>query len=253
MTPAACADLVRRGDPDRFRATMAAPPAARPLLWPLYAYNLELARAAWASAEPLVCRMRLQWWIDTVSAMPGAARRPHEVAGPLHDVVAARALPADLLAGMAEARLRDTDDAPFADAGALLAHLDATSGNLMWAAALALGAPPAAEPAVRDFARGAGLAAWLSAAAALASRGRRPLPAPVPELAAEGRAAIARARAAGRLIPPPVRPALYPGWMADALLAQAARHPARVTEGRLALPEIARRAALLRLSLTGRF
>ncbi len=115
MTPddgiAACAALVEKGDPDRFAATMAAPPPARLKLWPLYAYNLELAKAAWVSPEPMVCLMRLQWWADTVAVMgQGAPRKAHEVAGPLHDLVAATGLPVALLAGMAGARDWDTGD-----------------------------------------------------------------------------------------------------------------------------------------------
>ena len=34
MTPDACAALVEKSDPDRFAATMAAPPGARVRLWP---------------------------------------------------------------------------------------------------------------------------------------------------------------------------------------------------------------------------
>ncbi len=40
----ACAAIVQRGDPDRFMATMAAPVAARRVLFPLYALNVEIAR-----------------------------------------------------------------------------------------------------------------------------------------------------------------------------------------------------------------
>jgi len=40
MSVQACADLVRRGDPDRVLATMAAPMAARAVLFPPYAFNL---------------------------------------------------------------------------------------------------------------------------------------------------------------------------------------------------------------------
>ena len=45
MSLDACARLVERGDPDRFRVAMAAPPSAREALFPLYAFNLEVARA----------------------------------------------------------------------------------------------------------------------------------------------------------------------------------------------------------------
>ena len=70
----ACAALVERADPDRFTATMAAPPVARGPLWVLYAFNVEVARAPWASKEPMIAEMRLQWWRDVVeNAASGAA------------------------------------------------------------------------------------------------------------------------------------------------------------------------------------
>ena len=51
MSVEACAELVERGDPDRFRAIMAAPPEARAQLFPLYAFNLEVARALLENTE----------------------------------------------------------------------------------------------------------------------------------------------------------------------------------------------------------
>ena len=54
---AACAALVARGDPPRFRAAMAAPVAMRRLLFPLYAFNLEVARAPWVTQEPMIALM----------------------------------------------------------------------------------------------------------------------------------------------------------------------------------------------------
>ena len=52
----ACAALVHRADPDRFMAVMAAPVPARPLLFPLYALNVEVARAPWVTQESDDCR-----------------------------------------------------------------------------------------------------------------------------------------------------------------------------------------------------
>jgi phytoene synthase len=64
MSLQACADLVARGDPDRFRATMATPPEARAVLFPIYAFNLEVSRAPWVTEEPMIAEMRLQFWRD---------------------------------------------------------------------------------------------------------------------------------------------------------------------------------------------
>ncbi len=84
MSIAACAALVERGDPDRFMAVMAAPVPARARLFPLYAFNLEVARAPWVTQEPMIAEMRLQWWRDTVEALAcGGPVRAHEVVAPL--------------------------------------------------------------------------------------------------------------------------------------------------------------------------
>lgn len=253
MSPAiaACAALVERGDPDRFLATMAAPPAARARLWPLYACNLELACIPWLTAEPMLAEMRLQWWVDTFRAgrVPG-----HEVAGPLMELVVEAGLPVDVLVAMAEARLADVWKEGFADAGALVAHIDATAGNLMWLAARALGAAGGAESVVRDFAIGSGLAAWFRAVPELAARGRDPLPPGDPAaLVALARDHLSRARAARSRVPAVAGPALLAGWRADATLRRLGQVPGRMHSGGLDEPEVTRRGTLLLRSLTGRW
>lgn len=266
MTPAeiaGLADAVRAGDPRRFAATMAAPAAARPRLWALYALNLEIARAPWASDQPLIAEMRLQWWIDAIAAADASDRAPAASPGGSAALAALRPHLADLpdlrplLLGAAEARRRDAWPEPFADEADLDAYLDATAGNLMWAAARLLGAPAAAEAPVRDFAWGAGLATWLAAVPALAARNRPALPDAGPEavaaLARRGLDRIARARAARARVPATAAPALLPGWQAATLLRQAARQPARVAAGQLATSEARARASLALRALTGRW
>lgn len=257
MSLADCAAEVEAGDPERFATVMAAPPAARARLWPLYAVNLEIARAPWVAAEPLVAEMRLQWWIDTIGELAeGRIRAGHPVTEGLAPLLAADPGLAPLLSGLAEARRRDCRAEPFADRAALVAYLDATAGGLMWAAARSLGATATAEPAVRDFGRAAGLALWLRAVPELVARGRQPLPDAGPEairaLAAEGLVWIARGRGALAALPGPVRPALWPAAGAAAVLRRAARDPSRVAAGTLGPSEFTRRFRLLRAALTGR-
>ena len=45
----ACAQIVEKGDPARFRTVMAAPVEARLKLFPLYAFNVEVARAPYVT------------------------------------------------------------------------------------------------------------------------------------------------------------------------------------------------------------
>jgi len=257
MSIDACASLVERGDPDRFLAVMASPAWTRELLFPLFAFNLELARAPWVTKEPMVAEMRLQWWRDVVdeAASGTAPPRAHEVAGPLCTLVRDAGLPGEVLARLVEARRWDCWTEPFADRAALAAYLEDTGGGLTLLAGHALGATEAADPALRAHGWAAGLAGFLRAVPELKARGRRPLPegTDVAELAREGLARIAAARALRRQVPKDLTPAFLPGWQAAAILSRAAADPAAVDEGRLGLSEFARRGRLLWQATTGRW
>ncbi len=254
MTIADCAALVQKGDPDRFLAAMAAPVWARETLFPLMAFNLEVARAPWVASEPLIAEMRLQWWQDTVEA---ETPRAHEVAGPLHQVIRDAGLPRAVLGALIAARRADAWGEPFADAAALETYLEATGAGLMWLCARALGAPERAEAAVRGYGWAAGLANYLCAVPELVARGRSPLPdaseAGVAALARQGLDRLAAARAARASLPRAAAPALLQGWQTAAILTAAATRPADVAAGGLRPSEFARRGGLLWQAATGRW
>ncbi|KEO60822.1 squalene/phytoene synthase family protein [Thioclava indica] len=246
----ACAEAVRKGDPDRFAATMATPAPLRDRLWPLYAANLEIARAPWASSEPMVSEMRLQWWIDALEGVSEGSEPPHEIGPALVQV----ATPARHLIAVAEARRADCWPEPHADAPALWAYLDQTAGSVYWAAAEALGAEAQAEVTVRAFGAAAGLAAFLQAVPELVSRARAPLADlsvnALKPLAREGLERLDFARKS-RALQGDSRAALLPGWQARALLKRVTVAPETVAKGGLELSEFSRRAGLLRAALRG--
>lgn len=254
MSIAACAALVERGDPDRFRAAMSCPAQAREVLFPLYAFNLEIARAPWVTREAMIAEMRLQWWRDVVSeAGPDSPARDHEVARPLADLI--RRVPAlkPLLDEMICARRWDIYSDPFSDQAALDRHLSQTAATLAWASALALGADPASEQAVRDRGWASGVAQWLLAVPALEAAGRIPLvdgrPEAVSLLAQRGSEHWSRANADA------VCDAAYglrACWRAPVLLRRAQRVPQRVAQGTLAEPEALQRLSLLWRAVRGR-
>jgi 15-cis-phytoene synthase len=246
MSLEACAALVQRGDPDRFAAVMAASAAARARLFPLYAFNLEIARAPWVSKEPMIAEMRLQWWRDVVAE---PQPRAHEVAGPFHAVIHDAGLPLPVLDRLIAARLQDAYGEPFADRSAFDAYLDDTAGGLMWLAAKACGG--ADETAARALGWAAGLANYLRAVPELETRGRQPLPDGRPEAlrvwATTGLERLALARR-GRV----PRAAALAGWQARGLLRQVLADPRVVAEGRMGLSEFSRRGGLLWAALSGR-
>lgn len=249
----ACAALVEKADPLRFRAAMAAPVAARHVLFPLYAFNVEVSRAPWVTGEAMIAEMRLQWWRDALDEIAaGGPVRRHEVVTPL-----ARALdPADapILDALVAARRADIEDAPFDETEDLAAYLDRTAGGLLWVAARRLGAPETAEETVRAAGRAHGLAGWFRAIPALEAAGKRPLPDGRPEtvaaLAREGLARLKRSRSRRAGIP---AAAMLPLVGTGHALARAAADPAAVAEGRLDPSPFAERMELAWRAATGRW
>ncbi|MDG3040088.1 squalene/phytoene synthase family protein [Roseicyclus marinus] len=256
MSLQSCAEMVARGAPDRFRAAMASPVAARRVLFPLYAFNIEVSRAPWVTEEPLIAEMRLQFWRDVVEEIAaGKKPRAHEVAQPL-----AAAIPADLfgpLDALVAARRWDIHKDPFEDRAAFDAYIGDTSAPLVTVAARALGATPEAEPVLHDAGWAYGLAGFLRAIPALEAAGRVPLVEgthdALRDLAKDGLARLTRARAARAIVPRAAAPALYAGWRAEATLKSVLADPGLVAAGRLPGAGLRDSLRLARLAATGRW
>ncbi|TRD18949.1 squalene/phytoene synthase family protein [Palleronia caenipelagi] len=246
MTLQACAEFVRKGDPDRFRAVMAAPPAAREKLFPIYAMNVEVSRAPWVTQEPLIAEMRLQWWRDALDEIAsGGPVRRHEVVTPLTEVLDAEG--ARLLDGVVVARRWDIAREPFVDTAALIRHLEATAGTLMWVAGRALGSDQ--EAPLRKIGTAGGVANWLVSVPSLKAHGLQPLPdesdSGIVALAREGQKLLSRVRGPGRI-------AALSASEAQPVLQRAIRDPGLVAGAALERPQAVRSARLLRLAMIGR-
>ena len=250
----ACAALVQKADPDRFMAAMAAPVAARRVLFPIYALNVEVARAPWVTQETMIAEMRLQWWRDALAEIAGGGPvRRHEVVTPLADV-----LDSDLATQtdeMIAVRRWDIYKDPFEDVQHFDRYIDQSAGTLMWIAARSLG--PADEAVVRDLAFAAGLASWFRAIPDLEARKRVPLldgtPDGVRALALRGLERLNRARANRAGVSAPAAAALMAGWQAGPVLGQIARDPHRVAAGALGQSGARERLSLMARAATGRW
>ena len=249
----ACAALVEKADPDRFAAAMAAPVAARAVLFPLYALNVEVSRAPWVTQEPMIAEMRLQWWRDALEEIAEARPvRRHEVVTPL-----ARVLPKELapvLDRLVAARRWDIYKDAFEDEAHFHSYISETAGGLMWAAACALGEDTSSqvENEVRAVGYAAGLARFLQAVPELEAQKRVPL--------VDGRreAIAALANDALRNLPQvsrtkkrmarAARSALTEAFMANSILKQAAAEPGRVAQGALGISRLKRSVLLWRWS-----
>ncbi len=237
----ACAAIVEKGDPWRFRTVMAAPVEARIKLFPLYAFNVEVSRAPWVTAEPMIAEMRLQWWRDALEEIAaGEGIRRHEVVTPLAKVLTPEF--AKHLDGLVAARRWECYKDPFESETDLDEYLHATSGRLMEAASGILGGP-------RDMAFqagfGLGVASWLRAIPELEAQKRIPLV----DGTSKGVRALAR-RGLGSLqiaqngFAKSGLPAFWPAIGASRVLKIAAKKPKLVASGQLPDPTRGPRLAL---------
>lgn len=147
-----CVDLVRQQDRDRFLTVQFAPSTARGGLYAVYALNQELGRALDTASEPLIARMRVQWWRDALDAILSGAPPGHPVARALGAV--SGHLNREALECLLVARANASDARPPRDREALERALDETEGSLV---RLALGVMGVSGPAAETAARHAGL------------------------------------------------------------------------------------------------
>ena len=228
----ACAGLVERGDPDRFRTVMAAPLAARPVMFALYALNVEVARAPWVTKEAMIAEMRLQWWRDVLEEISlKKSPRRHEVATPLSQVLTPEL--AKKLDQFVAIRRWDIYKDSFEDAEHFDRYIDQTAGHLMVTTARLLG--ECDEAIVRDVAYAAGLAAWFQAVPKLEEEKRLPMVdgrvEAIKELAQYGLDRLTKARQSRSSVSKASRPALWSALSAQKVLQQVITDPYIVAEG----------------------
>jgi len=134
-----CQDLVAKADKDRFLSCLFAPEDARPHLFALYAFNVEIARIREAVSEPQIGLVRQQWWLDTIDGIYAGRTPDHPVAQALTHAIEKGALPKHALHNLIAAREFDLYDDPMPTLSDLEGYLGETSSSLIQMAALILG------------------------------------------------------------------------------------------------------------------
>ena len=135
-------EQVRRHDRDRFLCTLFAPADRRTDLWALMAFNSEIARIRESARDPILGRMRIEWWRQALDGVFDGTPPAHEVLPPLCDAVRRHGLHRHrrVFEALLEGRERDQDPDPLPDAEGLIDYVDRTSGGLaeLWLAVLGM-------------------------------------------------------------------------------------------------------------------
>jgi phytoene synthase len=178
-------DEVRQADRDRFLAALFSPEPQRRGLLALLAFDHELARTRTVTREPMLARIRLEWWREAVAEATSEGKpRAQPVVESLSETVRRHELPRQRLIDLIDAREEEIEGAlDVVRTGHALADLQLA----------VLGATGAATQA----------AARAVAAAGLMGEG--------PERAA----LLAEARALGPQVDPAALPILLPARLLD--------------------------------------
>jgi phytoene synthase len=172
--------IARAGDPDRALSALFAPRDVRPDLFALYSLNVELARIAEQVSEPDLGAIKLQWWREAIDRATSGETTGHPVADAFGDVMRRRALPADRVASLIDARGFDIAPRIMPDRASLEAYLRDTAGMLFaLSAAILGGGGGGVEPAAQAAGLAFGLTGLMRALPIHAASGRLYLPADV--------------------------------------------------------------------------
>lgn len=179
-----CAEQIKDFDNDRYVAALFADKVVREDLFALYAFNLELSKIRETVSEPMIGRMRLQFWRDAIPRVVAGDPPKHAVAEPLSMACQRVSMPESELLALIDAREADLDDIAPKDMAAVEAYAEGTSSALIGLAMRIVGVDPSQH---KDFVRDAGiviaLVGLVRAIPFQASSGRVTLPADLCQVA----------------------------------------------------------------------
>jgi phytoene synthase len=103
-------DLVRKADRERFLAALFAPEPQRSGLLALLAFDHELARSRLVTREPLLARIRFEWWREAAREAAGAGKpRAQPIVESLSETARRHGLAAEALVALVDAREEEID------------------------------------------------------------------------------------------------------------------------------------------------
>ena len=231
---------LRHHDRDRFVCALFAPAAARESLFAVYAFDREIGRIVESMREPVLARMRLQWWRDALPRIAAASPPRHPIADSVAAAIRGHGLDPRSFDRLLDARDAQIDGPP-TDMAALIVHAENTEGVVMDLALKVLGADAASDAghhvavawslveAIRALPHQAarrrhGLPveslrhAGVIIDAMFTGQGGAPLVSVITEIATTAEARLSEARALRHAVPRAAMPALLPATLADVYL-----------------------------------
>jgi phytoene synthase len=270
-----CSGIVRARDPDRYLSDLFAPAAARPHLFALHAFAIEVADIRRKVSDPTLGEVRLKWWEAALRGDHGGS----PVAAALAETITTFGLPLVAFDNLLQARVFDLYDDPMPTVNDLEGYAGDTEAAVMQLGAMILaggkdprtaglsgyaGVAVAVTEIVRALPRNAGagqsflpsdlLAKHGAAAGRVAARESTPAVRYVlADLRALARERLREARLAAADVDPALLPAFLPAAMVDAYLARMERPDVDPLRDLVDVSPLRRQWTLWRAARKGRF
>ena len=173
-----CAEIVRRGDPEKFLAILMAPLTLRGVLFPIYAFNYEISKIVYAISEPELAEIRLKWWEqELLFSSQNQSNSKHDILQPLSKLILSGDIPLKLFSNIIEARRFDIDKKPHASFEKQTMYIANIFSSLFEISLRASSdkTPDSAVQCVRNYGYALGVANLLKAVPALEMLGKNPI------------------------------------------------------------------------------
>ena len=174
-----CAQEVRRHDWDRFLLTLFAPAEVREDIFTFLAFNSEVARTRDMVTEPLMGKIRLQWWQDVINSIYDGSfdgQQHHYILEHLPKVILGHGLTKTHIQKLIVTRHADLLDQPPRNEQALLDYAFGTSAVLNILLLEIIGERKTLLDSASELGIAWALTGLIRALPHLAKQGRSPLP-----------------------------------------------------------------------------
>ncbi|KAH7336893.1 isoprenoid synthase domain-containing protein [Rhizoctonia solani] len=127
-----CRELVRKHDYEAYLCSYFYPRAAQPGYFALRAFDLELAMIREAVSRPVIGKLRMQFWRDTVKLITDNKPVRHPIAIALHEASQKAKLPPYYLKRMIDARDEELDKESYMTVEAVTQYAESASSTLLY-------------------------------------------------------------------------------------------------------------------------
>ena len=125
-----CRVQFKKEEPERYFISLFAPKTVQASLWSIFAFNSELSKIKNSVTEPMIGRIRLQWWRESLEKLEENNSRGHYILEALQTLLAQKVIQLSDLMSLLDAREIEFEETPNRSIKDILKYTESTDGLL---------------------------------------------------------------------------------------------------------------------------